>query len=342
MPAASRPVARLRTPAELLAAVPLLCGFVPAASLVLLCLAGPRHRLVLTARVDLPAEGDEARLVADLVRTVERAGAQQVVLGVWSDAAGARPHRTLVHAVRDACGEVGVEVADALLVRNGRWWSYACLGERCCPADGTPLPSGGPGVELLAAAGALDGRAVLPSRQDLAASVSGPAGDDACAAVARLDEATGTWQERVAVDGRARAVRAALAAWRRALAADPAHPPQGAGAAELVTALADVGVRDEVLTWALEDGDQLLGLLLHLARGTPAPHDAALCTVLAWTAYARGDGALANVALDRALATDPGCSLALLARQALDAAVLPAQVRAVLVATRDVLGHGAA
>jgi hypothetical protein len=41
----------------------------------------------------------------------------------------------------------------------------------------------------------------------------------------------------------------------------------------------------------------------------------------------RGDGALANVALERALAGEPGYSFALLLRAALDACLPPAEVR---------------
>jgi hypothetical protein len=68
-----------------------------------------------------------------------------------------------------------------------------------------------------------------------------------------------------------------------------------------------------------------------------APDDAPVCTLLAWTAYARGEGALANVALDRALAGRPDYSLALLLRAALDGGVHPDEVRSLARGTEQVL-----
>ena len=65
---------------------------------------------------------------------------------------------------------------------------------------------------------------------------------------------------------------------------------------------ADVQARDAVATLILTREDELLSLLVQVARRVVPPDDAPVCTLVAWTAYARGEGALANVALDRALA----------------------------------------
>jgi hypothetical protein len=118
--------------------------------------------------------------------------------------------------------------------------------------------------------------------------------------------------------------------------------PADEDAAALAVALHDVAVRDEVATWALERSDGLLALLEQVARRTAPPSDAPVCTLLAWVAYARGDGARANVALDRALRTDPEHSLALLLRRALDSGITPGEVRRTLVSTRRALRSGRA
>jgi hypothetical protein len=54
----------------------------------------------------------------------------------------------------------------------------------------------------------------------------------------------------------------------------------------------------------------------------PAP-----AALLAFTAWQCGDGALANIALERALAANPRYSMALLLRDILDAGVPPSQAR---------------
>jgi hypothetical protein len=56
---------------------------------------------------------------------------------------------------------------------------------------------------------------------------------------------------------------------------------------------------------------------------------------LAVSAWLRGDGAMANVALGRALTADPGYGLAHLLSQALVACLPPAELRALLHASTD-------
>jgi hypothetical protein len=62
----------------------------------------------------------------------------------------------------------------------------------------------------------------------------------------------------------------------------------------------------------------------------PAP-----ATLLAVGAWLRGDGAMAGVALERALAADRGYRLAVLLRQALTSCVPPDQLRAIVVGAGD-------
>jgi len=54
---------------------------------------------------------------------------------------------------------------------------------------------------------------------------------------------------------------------------------------------------------------------------------AAPASLLAFVAWQSGDGALANVALDRALTDDPGYSMALLLRQVIGAGAPPCLAR---------------
>lgn len=319
MPRTAAAVARLSGPGELVAALPLLCGFVPHESVVVVCLDG-RGRLGLTLRLDLPDEAQEEAVAAELAARVRHAGAERS----WVVVVTERPGRPLPGLVERLCEQV--DVVDAVLVRAGRWWSYLCADPACCPATGTPVPRSSARVERVRAASVLQGRAVLPSRADLVASLSPPPdGAERFAEVgAALEE------ERLRTGGAA--VRGRL---RRALEEALDGPVEET--VELPLALDDLHLRDELLTWSLTREDAVLGLLLALARTTPRPYDAAVCAALAWVAYSRGEGATASVALDRALASDPAHGLALLLRQALDAQVLPAELRAVTAQTRDLL-----
>jgi hypothetical protein len=312
--------ARVSSPAEVTALVPHLVGFVPEESLVLVCLTGPRRRVGLTMRVDLAECEDVLDAAASLAARAAHAEAAAALVVVYTE--GAEPLDPLVDAVDDALTEAGVALQDALLVRGGRWTSYLCGDPRCCPPKGTPLDAApSPALALVRAEQALAGRAVLPSRADLVAALRPPDRDSgsAEAAAALSHEVRTRGREAVRVD--------ALAAWRAAV--DAAEDPRASwDAAIFAVRLQDVRIRDAVLAWAPDDADALSRVLVDLARSTAAPYDVPVCTLLAVVAWVQGNGALANVALDRALAGDPGYGLAVLVREALDRQVPPAQVRA--------------
>jgi hypothetical protein len=81
--------------------------------------------------------------------------------------------------------------------------------------------------------------------------------------------------------------------------------------------------------WAADDrADQLLVIATELARRAVIPDFAtAPYTLAAWAAWALGRGAVVRLALDRALAIDPGYSFALLIREGLLRGVPPDLVR---------------
>ena len=323
---AAVPIARLTSPTDMVRLVPHLCGFVPAESLVVVSLRGPRRRVGLSIRVDLPPPEAVGELAADVAARLRWDGATQALLVVYTAEEGALVRADLVDTVSAALEGVGVRVQEALLVRDGRWWSYVCADARCCPPDGVPI-AGQPAsaaMGLVEATQALDGRAVLPSREELVASLRPPELLAAVAAEQRLRAAAEPWLSRADLPRRR---RAAAAAWRAAVvsAGDPRAPLVDAEG--LVAALGDVGVRDAVLPWAADDGP-LLDLLLRLAAVSVAPYDAPVCTLIAVASWCRGSGALANVALDRAWESDPGYSLAALVREGLAQQIPPEAVRA--------------
>jgi Domain of unknown function (DUF4192) len=333
-PSSALPVARFTTPAEIAAAIPVLTGFVPQESVVVLSLRPPRKRIGLTMRFDLPPDDLAEVLAAEVAARLEHDGAATAVVAVYTEAPdvdGRRAGQALVDAIDDVH-----PVSEALLVRDGRWWSYLCSGGSCCPSQGTPLDAAtSPALELLATESTLQGRAVLASREDLVASIAPPQLLAAVVAEQRLDAAAEAFVTAMADPSAA--VRAALAIARELLDAGCDEPVDPAVAAELAMALHAKAVRDEIATWGLDRAEDLLALLIQVARQVVPPYDAPVCTLLAWISYAQGNGALANVALDRALDTDPDYTMAGLLRQAIDAQLPPAKVQAVLRSTKQAL-----
>lgn len=325
----SASVARLSSPGAIAATIPSLCGFEPRDSVVVLSLRGQRRRVGLTARLDLPPPQEEPEAADLLAERMAQDGARAAAVLIYAADRRAR----LVTALGGALAGRGVEVLEALHVDRGLWWSYLCR-RPCCPKEGSPVP---PPPALVQAQCALDGRAVLASREQLVASLAAPAFLAAERSAQLLEAATVVWVQSCA-QARTAARAAAVGHARELLDAVSSGGAVSPGdAAALAVALHDVHVRDEVATWALQRSDALLSLLEQAARLVVPPYDAPVCTTLAWVAYARGDGSRVNVALDRALDTDPSYSLALLLRSALDGAVPPREVRTILLSTQRAL-----
>jgi hypothetical protein len=339
----SRPVVSLSDSADIAAALPHLVGFHPHESVLLVALGGPTgNRVGLTVRADLPPPAASAAVVRALVRSVATDDPAGVVVAVVSEAPDDRaplpggdalaglPHRDVVHDAVVALAALDIPVRDTLLVRSGRWWSYDCPEPCCAPGAGALLPGG---VSPLAAASTAAGQVVARDRAALEARIE-PLDGPARAAM----EAT-TWR---LVDRRARAARVdpdaeARRSWDAVLRAVRRCRPPEAGrlpdreVAGVLWALADVRVRDRALTLALgEDAPAAEQLWTECTRRAPAPLDAAPATLLAVSAWLRGDGAMANIALERALDSRPTYTLARLLADGLAACLPPAELRAML------------
>jgi hypothetical protein len=105
---------RLSSPGELIAALPVLIGFHPEDSLVLVGMAGPelRGRVGLTVRVDLPSGRDVRRVCTDAVSVLAGSGpdrAVAVVVRGRPSAAPRRARRDVALAVRRELRRAGTE-----------------------------------------------------------------------------------------------------------------------------------------------------------------------------------------------------------------------------------------
>jgi hypothetical protein len=339
----SEPVGvRLRDVGEIAAALPHLLGFRPQESVLLIGLGGESGRRVgLTVRADLPPPEHNQELAAVLSRSLVTDHPDGALVVVVSDApdeevagAGRLPHHALVREMCRALSRLELSVRDIVLVREGRWWSYDCRDSCCAPGAGTPLPEG---VTELEVASIATGTVVAADRAELQARISPPPGQErgamaaACARVGvELSAAVlDSGQETVTALSWS-AVTEAAARYRPGSAR--VRAPGDEEIARVVWGLRDGEVRDRALALAL--GGDAAGaerLWTECTRRAPAPLDAAPATLLAVSAWLRGDGAVANIALGRALDSDPGYRLARLLRDALSACLTPADLRALLV-----------
>jgi len=99
-------------------------------------------------------------------------------------------------------------------------------------------------------------------------------------------------------------------------------------AAWLIVALRELRVRDDAWARMLpEHNAEHTRLWADLTRLAPPGYVAAPASLLAFVAWQAGDGTLANIALDRALADDRRYSMARLLRRALDSGAPPSVAR---------------
>ena len=332
--AARLPRVRLSSPADVLAVVPHLLGFHPARSLVVIGARGPRERIELGLRYDLP-DPPQAAAAHEIVRHAVTVFSHHRVTTVI--AVGYGPGR-LVTPVSDALmaavRQGGLRLRELMRVEDGRYWSYLCGNVNCCPAEGVAFTTGShPASAVMSAAGL----GALPDRESLAAAIApltgpvaramdqaaGRACDRAAKLIAKANRAGTRNALRPVIDEGRRAVREAIAVYR------------GGGRitdddqfAWLLITLAHLAVRDDA--WARMEPahrDAHLRLWTDLVRRAGAAWAPGPAALLAFTAWQCGEGALANIALDRALAADPGYSMALLLRDVLDAGVPPSAAR---------------
>lgn len=321
----------LRRPADLVAAIPHLLGFHPEDSLVLIAHRGLPGRAAsdgvvgFTTRVDIPAPEHVPSLVAHLVTVIGKQRPSAVTAVVITEAeVGHREKLPAAALVDELCAEfaeVGVRVAHALwapATRKDAAWR--CYQDPAC--SGTVAD---PGCSVAAATCAVTGAVTYGGRDELAATLDG---DDRTVLARRAALLARASDEVMA--GTCVSTAEGLAAVRTAVAAcaDGRDELDDEEVVRLVTALADHRVRDAMLLQedrATDDAAQRLWLAL--TRATPEPERAEPACLLACSAYLRGEGALAAVALEKAAAADPGHTLTSLLRTAQQAAVPPWTLR---------------
>ncbi len=274
-----------RSPEDLVALAPLVLGFQPEESLVMLTFGDHAFH----ARIDLPASrADDHEVVGALLGPVLAHDLRRVVLLVFS---ARRPRTAMVRALLDAFASHDVEVVEMLQADGRRWFPLRADGR----GAGTRYDVAG---HPLAAQSVLQGQVVWSSRRALAASLD--ADPDRVARIADL----------LRPDTPLRAAqRPAEESWLRELLAG-----SGLGSRRLhdrdharLLRLA----RDRVLWEAAlleqrrETAADQAALWTQAVRAAPPGWVAGPASQLGFAAWLGGQGALAWCAVDRCLAEQP-------------------------------------
>ncbi len=323
---------RAGTPEAVLAVVPHMLGFYPSRSLVVLGL-GERSRVVVTFRYDLPDPFDY-ELATDIARHADYVLGREHITAALLVGYGPAELVVGVAAITSArLTGSGVDVPEVLRADSGRFWSLLCDDVTCCPAEGRSYD---PGSHPAAAALTEAGLTAHPDRDALARTIQRPAGS-----ADRVWRATIQAQLRLAQlvdlgkaegdrDPRLRATRTGRKEIQRAIRR---YRSGGCIAsiehlAWLAVLLADIRVRDDA--WARMDPvhrDAHCRLWIDVLRCADFEFLPAPACLLAFTAWQSGNGALAVMAVDRALAADPDYSMAQLLAGAVEAVLPPSAAR---------------
>jgi hypothetical protein len=304
---------------DLINALPILFGFTPEDSIVAISTYGPRQRLGFRMRMDMPPVEHFGLVAGQIVTHLAHQKAEGAIIIAITDQTDAAAQ--LVPLVERRLGMI--EPVVGAWADGKRFWTTF---DDCDPS-GYPYETSGHHLAVVRAVA--EGQEILPSRAALAAKLDPESGprrrwlnqgaeivtDQIAAAI---NTQPGLAVEEIAVVDLAPALAAALA--RR--------PLTDGQALRLAVWATKVPARDAL--WELitpENARDMLGLWTHVARCSPGPTSPPSLTLAGFASWLSGDGALALIATERALAIDPHYPMAGLLLQLLEQGVPPSSWR---------------
>ena len=276
----------------------------------------------MAMRVDYPASDSANSSVPfdALVYHLVREGADGALVVAYLPEGRSDGVETLEN-ISTALTRVEIPVRESLLITNGRWRSVLCSDRACCPAEGNQLPeisSSRVAVEQVA-----EGRPMpYGDREGMADSIASLslANDlDFMAQVndSRIDPESDQLQ-RAQRDGAVAVLDLASRFIAGSLGRDIASDQKLSAC--VLGSLSDIQVRDFALGSHDEVSIEIYWTMWrYLTRIAPAGFVAPVASLFAALSYEKGEGALAQRSLDRALADDPSYSLAALLRRVFSA-----------------------
>lgn len=313
----------LDRPGALIAAIPAVLGFVPEDSLVLVTLSAAEMGAVI--RTDLADDmADGLAHLAD----VAASGSADAAVAVIVDIEGldcrmcSDEHRVLASTLTTTLAGQGIELLAVYVVdrvqAGGRWQCADGCGNNGVIDDPTASP--------LALAAVLDGRRLYTRRADLLGVIAGADPVRVEAIRQAIEKRSAPEEVGVRPDGRVRA-DVDLVLGVAARLTDGTSPCDDE-LASIACAVVDPRVRDTLYALAVGvrsgEAEELWAVL---ARTLPPPWRMEALVLLAFSAYARGDGPLAGVALETALDIDGSHRMASMLDMALQTGMRPDRIR---------------
>ncbi|MBU3643539.1 MAG: DUF4192 domain-containing protein [Candidatus Nanopelagicaceae bacterium] len=299
----------VKTPHDLLAAVPFLIGYHPTDSLVLISVKS--DSLEMAMRIDFPKNPPEGsyQLLASHLKRDNSEGALIVAYEPADSLAGPE----VLHNVADAVASLDIPIRELMLVRNNHWRSLLCSDDKCCPPEGNQIEEF---VNSRIAAEQVASGKVLPfsDSEGLTHSISATilAKDlnwNAQVVGFRVDPDANNLNE-LQRDGAESILLLADFYSQNGFCKDYDLM------ARVLGRLSEIQVRDFALGCHTDQTiNSYWAMWRDLLRIAPPKFVAPVASVFASIAYENGEGALAHRALDRAIEDDPEYSLARLLRR---------------------------
>lgn len=295
------------SPTDLLAAVPFLIGYEPSDAIVLMALVD--DSITMAMRIDFPN-----RITSDEVRSLtakiskEQAEAVLMVSYIPEDFADADQ---VIKSITQELEEADIPLRESIIVLAGRWRSLVCIDEKCCPIEGSPLPilsESRVAVEEIAKGKPLPFQDLKSMSDSLEPLLEDEVLLEMMSRIAPIDYESDPVSEQ-------RSGAEAVVDFLHDFSIEGICKDRRL-VAKLLVRLKDLQVRDYALgSVSEEDSDLHYSAWRWLMRRAPIGYVAAPAVIFAAICYERGDGALANLALERAERDEPDYPMARLLSQ---------------------------
>lgn len=305
----------LCSPADFAAMVPVLVGFQPEESLVLVALRD--DQVVVSMRLDLGTGSEE--MINRTSMLLDRVEADDALIAVCTNrgVGDQLPYLNVIRCLIETFERRGVGVRDALLIDAGRFWSYICDSAECCDASGVVYDT----EAHMEFTSSVVSRRDIEERYELR-----PDGESSEQMVALALERC-----QVAVSERAERVWLALNALAGQTSGD-SDEARGQSRALIQVGMQDVRVRDYCLARLAREDDAapIAEALVDCALSSREVHRSRMCGAAAAALAATESSTVPASCL---LAHAGGDSLAALVRRGIEIGVSPTQIREILVSS---------